>query len=210
MSETPGTVSTGTVESNERPTRLFDEHSDRLYRLARRLAPNADEALDLVQEVFLRVARSPHAVPHGRREEEAWLVRVLVNIRRDQWRKESLRRRKAAHVGSPDTECPSPERSYVRRIIVWRALDALPPRRRAILVLHEIEALSASTIASLLGITIITVSGCARSWRGRSVDEPPGRSLSDGTHNESEQRGAMNELTNTLDGLGIGSRVTFS
>src|SRR5262245_29451145 len=77
----------------ERLSTLFDAHYDRLYRLARRLTPSPDEARDLVQETFLRAARSPKSVPAGRSAEEAWLVRVLVNIRRDDWRKAAVRRR---------------------------------------------------------------------------------------------------------------------
>src|SRR5579862_259166 len=77
----------------ERLASLFDVHYDRLYRLARRLAPSADDALDLVQETFLKAARFPKAVPIGATNEEAWLVRVLINTRRDQWRKRSVRER---------------------------------------------------------------------------------------------------------------------
>jgi RNA polymerase sigma-70 factor, ECF subfamily len=40
---------------------------------------------------------------------------------------------------------------------VWRALDVLPPRRRAVVVMHELEELPVSNIASLLGISAITV-----------------------------------------------------
>lgn len=156
MGETES-VPTGKATPNERLATLFDVHADRLYRLARRLAPSADQALDLVQEAFLRLARAPGPVPHGRSAEEAWLVRVIVNVRRDQWRKESVRRREAAQSGPPVAETPNPEMSYVRRMTVWRALDALPPRRRAVVVLHELEAMPAPAIASLLGITTITV-----------------------------------------------------
>src|SRR5260370_8251251 len=77
----------------ERLASLFDVHYDRLYRLARRLTPNGDDALDLIQETFLKAARFPKSIPIGAREEEAWLVRVLINIRRDQWRKTSVRDR---------------------------------------------------------------------------------------------------------------------
>src|ERR1700682_4362277 len=77
----------------ERLARLFDAHHDRLYRLARRLVPSVDDALDLIQEQFLKGARAPHAVPSGVAPEEAWLVRVLINVRRDQWRKIAVRTR---------------------------------------------------------------------------------------------------------------------
>jgi DNA-directed RNA polymerase specialized sigma24 family protein len=45
----------------------------------------------------------------------------------------------------------------VARATIWRALDALPPRRRAVVVLHELEELAIPAIASLLGISAITV-----------------------------------------------------
>jgi RNA polymerase sigma-70 factor (ECF subfamily) len=133
--------------------RLFTAHSDRLYRLARRLSPGADEALDLVQETFLRVARTPARPVAG--TEEGWLVRILVNIRRDQWRQEAVRRRDAPRLRSELAVDPRPE--YMVRLAVWQALEALAPRRRAVLVMHELEGLSAAAIASLLGITAITV-----------------------------------------------------
>src|SRR4051812_39341620 len=72
---------------------LFDAHHERLYRLARRLSGRADDARDLVQETFLRAARSPGSVPLGAASEEAWLVRVLINICRDGWRKRAVRTR---------------------------------------------------------------------------------------------------------------------
>src|SRR5689334_12992916 len=72
---------------------LFDGHYERLYRLARRLAPTGDAARDLVQDTFLKAARSLRSVPLGAANEEAWLVRVLVNIQRDEWRKSAVRAR---------------------------------------------------------------------------------------------------------------------
>ena len=134
---------------------LFDAHFDRLYRLARRLSPSTDDALDLVQETFLRAARSPASVPAGSAsEEEAWLVRVLVNIRRDQWRKSGVRNR---HDSQPAPTGRNPETTLIAKTTVWQALDRLSPRRRAIIVMYELEAMSMDAIASLLGISAITV-----------------------------------------------------
>jgi RNA polymerase sigma-70 factor, ECF subfamily len=45
----------------------------------------------------------------------------------------------------------------VAHAAVWAALDALPPRRRAILVMRELEGLTVNDISSVLGITAITV-----------------------------------------------------
>ena len=146
-------------DSAERLTALFDVHYGRLYRLARRLAPSTDDALDLVQETFLRAAQYPKSVPVGAADEEAWLVRVLVNIRRDQWRKRTVRDRhdQAAFAGSELATGGNPEQVLIARTAIWQALDVLPPRRRAIIVLYELEGLAIPAIASLLGISAITV-----------------------------------------------------
>jgi len=141
----------------DRLATLYDSHHDRLYRLARRLSPSADEALDLVQETFLKAARSPASVPLGATSEEAWLVRVLVNIRRDQWRKTAVRKRHDRELGHPANARHGQEAALIARATVWRALDALTPRRRAVVVMHELEGLTVSAIASLLGVSAITV-----------------------------------------------------
>jgi RNA polymerase sigma-70 factor (ECF subfamily) len=142
-------------EDTGRLSALFEAHVDRLYHVARRLVPSADDALDLVQETFLKAARA-EAIPHGREDEQAWLVRVLVNIRHDQWRKETVRR-KHRSVLEGVAQADDPERAFVIHDMVWTALDALSPRRRAIVVMAEIEGLSIASIASLLGVSPITV-----------------------------------------------------
>jgi len=133
---------------------LFESHHDRLYRLARRLVPSTDDALDLVQETFLRAARSLSSVPSGHTGEEAWLVRTLVNLRRDQWRKLAVRTQHTkTEVGFHD----SPECSAITKDLVWGALDLLAPRRRTIVVMHELEGLSVPEISKLLGLAAVTV-----------------------------------------------------
>ena len=142
--------------SSDRIGTLFDAHHQRLYRLARRLTPTADDALDLVQETFLRAARAPGSVPFGADREEAWLVRVLINVRRDQWRKAAVQKRHDDPHPPRESE-PDHGSAVIARATIWRALDMLPPRRRAVLVMHELEGLAIPRIASQLGISAITV-----------------------------------------------------
>ena len=139
---------------SDRVAALFDAHHQRIYRLARRLTASADDALDLVQETFLRAARSPKSVPLGADREEAWLVRVLINLRRDQWRKAAVQKRN--NEPGPDA-APDHGPAVIARATIWRALDMLSPRRRAVVVMHELEGLAISAIASQLGISAITV-----------------------------------------------------
>jgi RNA polymerase sigma factor (sigma-70 family) len=136
---------------------LFDTHHQRLYRLARRLSRSSEDARDLVQETFLRAARSPDSVPDGPSREEAWLVRVLINICRDRWRKTAVRARAHAFEVPSEISSDNPESAVMARTMVWRALERLPPRRRAVIVMYELEGAAIPAIASLLGVTPVTV-----------------------------------------------------
>jgi RNA polymerase sigma factor (sigma-70 family) len=160
----------------DRLTALFDTHYGRLYRLARRLVPHRDDALDLVQETFLRTTRSPDAVPVGAKSEEAWLVRVLINIRRDQWRHAAVHDRfsRNANVSGSETGLGcDPEPAIIARSTVWKALDLLPPRRRAVVVMYELEGLDVTSIASLLGVSSITIhAGVPRSFHAKDRHRP--------------------------------------
>jgi RNA polymerase sigma factor (sigma-70 family) len=136
---------------------LFDLHHQRLFRLARRLSRGVEDARDLVQETFLRAARSPQSIPTGAPNEEAWLVRILINICRDRWRQTAVRTR-ARLNGSLRAEAVfDPEPHLIAQSLVRHALAALPPRRRAILILYELEGATIPAIAKLVGVTPVTV-----------------------------------------------------
>lgn len=146
---------TARPDTAERLGQLFDTHYTRLYNLARRMTRSSDEARDAVQDTFLRAARSPQSVPDGMPHEEAWLVRVLVNVCRDGWRKEAVRKRN--DVRPEPIDRASTESAFVAKALVEQALQALAPRRRAILVMYELEGATIPAIAKLLGIRAVTV-----------------------------------------------------
>jgi RNA polymerase sigma-70 factor (ECF subfamily) len=148
-------VKTGDTEA--RLTLLFDAHHRRLYGLARRLSPSAEDARDLVQDTYLRASQKLRSVPFGASKEEAWLVRVLVNLCRDHWRQRTVRQRHAHHLRDVGTESPSGEAAIIAKATVWQALESLSPRRRAVLVMCELEGLSISSVAETLGLAAVTV-----------------------------------------------------
>ncbi|MFQ5766721.1 MAG: sigma factor [Acidobacteriota bacterium] len=80
-------------EAADRLTHLFQTQHLRLYRLARRLSGDPEEARDLVQQTFLRAAGRMAFLPGGDQAAAAWLVRTLVNLCRDQVRRQRIRRR---------------------------------------------------------------------------------------------------------------------
>jgi len=97
-------------------------------------------------------------VPAGVSNEEAWLVRVLVNIRRDEWRKTTVKKRSAAALRAHQaTSSWNVESALIAKRAIWDALDTLHPRRRAIVIMCELEGKSPAAIASLLGLSGMTV-----------------------------------------------------
>ena len=141
---------------------LFDAHHPRLYRLATRLIGDADEARDLVQEAFLRLARHRGVERSGMELGEAWLVRVLVNLCRDRQRRERVRRsHREAVAARPEvvrgSEVDREARAIEARVTVQAALQQLPARRRAVIVLHELEERDTAEIAKILGLAQVTV-----------------------------------------------------
>lgn len=118
------------------------------FGLALRLTTNAAQAEDLVQEVFLKLIENIHGyrgdAPFG-----AWLKRLTVNAAIDQ-----LRQRKRLAEGDPETvfaDIESAEASPAENIDALAMLRRLPPRARAIVVLHQVEGYTHAEIATLFG-----------------------------------------------------------
>ena len=149
-----GTIGAVEGDAGDRLAALFDAHHRRLYSLACRMCRTREDARDCVQETFLRAARHPQSVPEGSSPEEAWLVRVLINICRDGWRRQAVRDRLPLET-PPDVV--DHESAVIARSLVRGALERLPPRRRAILILYELEGTGIPEISSLLGVAPVTV-----------------------------------------------------
>ncbi|GAA1653725.1 RNA polymerase sigma factor SigE [Georgenia ruanii] len=141
---------------------IVAEHSPRVYRLAYRLTGNRADAEDLTQETFVRVFRSLHAYQPG--NFDGWLHRITTNLFLDQARRRS--RVRMDPIGEATDRLPNahdseePERGFEHAHLdldVQAALDALPPRYRAAVVLCDIEGLSYEEIAATLDIKMGTV-----------------------------------------------------
>lgn len=151
-----GLVENRTMASG-RLEQLFDAHQERLLRLARRLLSDREEARDAVQDTFLRAARHGDRLPEGEPGGEAWLVRVLVNLCRDRYRRRRVRGVIAELSGDEPAQGSPPDDLAVARSTVRAALATLPPRRRAVVVMHELEERGVEEIARLLGVARVTV-----------------------------------------------------
>ena len=136
----------------------FGERHAELFRVIDRYLGDASLASDIVQETFVRLYRRG-TMPDDLR---AWLVSVALNQARDEQRTRSRRlrllRRRAPEEHMGDA-APSPEDDVLsaeRRTLVRRALDTLPQRDRALLLLRE-EGYSYRELAVALEIVEASV-----------------------------------------------------
>lgn len=109
-----------------------------------------DECDDLVAEAF---ARSWRALAEGEiRDPGAYLRRVIVNeaARRG-------RRRRLSPMRHGSVEAPGFEDGHAARDSLLRALDLLPAKQRAVVVLRYMEDLDEAKTAKVLGISVGSV-----------------------------------------------------
>jgi RNA polymerase sigma-70 factor (ECF subfamily) len=144
---------------------LMARHYQRLYRIALSYLRNPEDALDAVQETFVKAFQ--HAGRwDGSSEAGPWLTRIAVNQSIDRYRR--VRRRRATfapwdetdHDETKTAEGPSPEQRVAGQEVGQRiagALGALPERQRAVFVLRHYEEMSLEEIAQSLGMSLGTV-----------------------------------------------------
>ena len=147
---------------------LVAEHQRMVVQLAMNLLGDRDEALDLSQEVFLRVFRTIDRF-RGQSSLRTWIYRIAVNQARNRhrfWRRRhradqvSLDDHVAAHGELVSSGQPTPERALAQKELAARlqsALNSLPFDQRTAIVLREVDGLSYDEIAFSLGVAIGTV-----------------------------------------------------
>jgi RNA polymerase sigma-70 factor (sigma-E family) len=142
-------TSGGLERAGDRLEELYVRHAPAALRLAYFLTGDRDLAQDLVQDAFVRVAggfqhlRVPDAF-------DAYLRRTIVNLFTSDLRRKRLERlqHQREHATAPREHR---DVDPAERDRMWRALQTLPPRQRAAVVLRYYEDLSEREAAGLLG-----------------------------------------------------------
>ena len=146
-------------------TPLVERHYPRLYRIALGYLRQRDDALDVVQEAFVKAFQAASRWD-GSADAGPWLSRITVNLSIDRWRRNRRRGQtfsplaEGDHLEALADQGPAPDRGVLRREAGDRlsvALQDLPERQRAIVVLRHYEELSLEEIATTLGISLGTV-----------------------------------------------------
>ncbi|MBR5479424.1 MAG: sigma-70 family RNA polymerase sigma factor [Clostridia bacterium] len=146
---------------------LYDKYSGKVYGYALRMTENTEDALDLAQEVFIRVYKSL-AFFKGDSSFSTWLYSIASNVCIDFNR--SKNRKKTAPLDEalsiPDLKTPENEfekKEFTQAIA--DAISSLPFDMREVIVLREINGLSYIEIADALDLEVGTVK--SRISRGR-------------------------------------------
>ena len=142
---------------------IFDQYHKRVYRIAYGMVRQREEALDIVQEVFIKLFRSIRNFK-GKSKFYTYLYRMTVNTAIDHTRRRekipplSLDEGKGIQL-SEEVES-RPDRILLHKELkekVKEAMEKLPNDQRMALVLRGVEGLSYQEMAEAMGCSIGTV-----------------------------------------------------
>lgn len=150
-------------------TELVNHYEANIFRLARRITQNPEDAEDVLQETFLKAYEHLKDF-QGASKFYTWVVRIAVNQSLMK-----LRKRKNDASVSLDDPYDTGEETLTREIAVWdpnpestysqeeiraileKAVDSLPPVFRAVFLLRDVEDLSTEETAAALNLSIPAV-----------------------------------------------------
>ncbi len=148
---------------------LVQHYDRRVFRMAKQITQNDDDAEDVLQETFLK-AYTHLADFHGNSKFYTWLVRIAVNEALMK-----LRKRRSDRTVPLDEPIDTGEDEVIREIAVWdqnpedtysreelgqlldQAIQSLKPAYRTVFILRDIEEMSIEDTAETLGLSISAV-----------------------------------------------------
>jgi RNA polymerase sigma-70 factor (ECF subfamily) len=136
---------------------LAGRHGPGMVGIARRILGNAADAEDVVQEAMLRVwTHAPRWQPLA--AFKTWLTRVVVNLCLDRKRRAPWVELEAAgEIADPSPGAAEQTEADERERFLQRAIEDLPDRQRAAIVLTYAEGLSNAQVADILDTSVSAV-----------------------------------------------------
>jgi|CXWL01.1.fsa_nt_gi RNA polymerase sigma-70 factor (ECF subfamily) len=155
---------------------------DALYNTAYRMARNAEDAEDLVQETYLKAFKYYDKFEEGTNL-KAWLFKIMKNTFINNYRKRQLEPPQSDFSDIEESfeskvseeaagQIKNPEQEFLEDVLdedVQRALDSIPADYRMAVVLSDLEGFSYKEIAEILEVPVGTV--MSRLYRGRKLLE---------------------------------------
>jgi RNA polymerase sigma-70 factor (ECF subfamily) len=134
---------------------LYDAHAQALFAFLLNFTRNEADTRDLLQELFIKLARQPGLLD-GVREERAFLIHLAHNLAIDALRRRATRQKNydqlAADTVAFFASSADPDEQAFREMLA-QALGELPADQRAVLHLKLWEGLTFEQIAEALDIS---------------------------------------------------------
>ncbi|HKU21366.1 MAG TPA: RNA polymerase sigma factor [Terriglobales bacterium] len=141
---------------------IMRRHGQRLYRVARGILRNKWEAEDVMQAAYVRAYQHLSQFA-GRAKFSTWLTRIAVHEALNRL-EERARVRYIEEMSGPESPAsdmvrcqdPTPEQSVCSREharMLQRAVQALPPKYRVVVMMRDLEEMSVAETATCLDIT---------------------------------------------------------
>jgi RNA polymerase sigma-70 factor (ECF subfamily) len=146
---------------------LLVRYQPHLYRFGLRMCGNAEDAGDIAQESLMSMARAVRDF-RGDSSVSTWLYTIARRFCVKKRRRSKFAPPREESLDAPGIDvmerladrAPSPEQTAANRELasaLTRAIDTLDPRGREVLVLRDVEGLSAPEVAEVLGISVNAV-----------------------------------------------------
>jgi RNA polymerase sigma-70 factor, ECF subfamily len=138
---------------------LYERHRHAVYKVAHGMTRNVEDALDVVQETFVKAHKSL-ARFERRASIGTWLCQIAVHQAIDLGRRRKVRRAEPLEeklVGGEGLSPRAEAQEQELRQALTKALDELSEKHRTVFVLYTVQGLSYKEIAEALGISIGTV-----------------------------------------------------
>jgi RNA polymerase sigma-70 factor (ECF subfamily) len=146
---------------------LLVRYQPHLYRFGLRMCGNVEDAGDVAQESLISMARSLRDF-RGDSSVSSWLYTIARRFCIKKRRRSKFAPAREDSLDAPETHAaerladpaPNPEQTTTNRELataLTRAIDALDPPQREVLVLRDVEGLPAPEVAKVLGISIDAV-----------------------------------------------------
>jgi len=143
------------MPGNSELERLYDEHAQSLFAFLLNLTRNENDTRDLLQEIFVKIAREKNLLTNVRNE-RAFLIRLAHNSAIDLMRRRGTRERTkdnfAAEIISVFAPAENPDGKFFRDELSF-ALAELPEEQRVVVHLKLWSEMTFDQIADALDIS---------------------------------------------------------
>jgi len=185
------TMTTPAAHNQAALSEQLDPYRRELHVHCYRMLGSFHEAEDLVQETFLRAWRARDSF-EGRSSLRSWLYRIATNARLDALQRRSRKIGAEGEVlwlepypdellDEPAAAADDPESAVVDKetieLAFLVAIQHVPPRPRAVLILRDVLGWSAKETAALLGTSVATVTSALQRARATMRRRLPERRL---------------------------------